>query len=176
MRTPGRLVCRQPKPPQESNRRGLSMVEMTATVLVMSIMVAVAVPGWSKYQSEMRSTSAVMALSSDVQALKRHAMRTGKSITMTIVVGTSHMTVDPPVPTLIGDTSGVVDYSVRYPGVVFQSAVFDGSDSAMFTMHGDMVSPSTGQNINNGNATMGTGSGPGVNVNLMNGVNLGVSL
>lgn len=93
-----------------------------------------------------------------------------------ITAGTSHMEISPSQPRLIGDSNGIVDYSRRYPGVVFQTAGFDGDDSAMLNMWGDMVSMTDGQPVSNADASMGMGSGgPVINVDILDALSLGTA-
>jgi prepilin-type N-terminal cleavage/methylation domain-containing protein len=158
-------------------RSGFSLTELTVTVLIVSIIMASTIPSWARIVLEMRATSAAMALASDMQALRRQASRTGQSIVLTITAGTSHMEVSPPQPNLIGDSSGIVDYSRRYPGIVFQSAGFDGEDSAELTMWGDIVSTTNGQPLGNAQASISIGpGGPVVDVDILDSLTLGAAL
>lgn len=117
-------------------RHGLTLIELIILALIMSISAAVVVPNWIRQQESVRLSSAALAVASDFRALRNHASRTSQPLSVRFQ--DSILTVSPPVPELIGDSQGRIDYSLRYPGVSFKGASWPGANEFDIDIRGDL--------------------------------------
>ena len=124
-------------------RQGVTLVELIVVVLILAVSAAVAVPNWLQYQESATASAAAMAVSADLQALRSLAQRTSQSFTVQITDGDSALCIQPAIPTFLGDRSGKVNYSNRYPNCSFKNINFSGVSSFVVDMRGDLLSPST---------------------------------
>ena len=122
-------------------RPGLTLIELIILALIMSISAAVVVPNWIRQQESVRLSSAALAVASDFRALRNHASRTSQPLSVRFQ--NSVLTVSPPVPELIGDSKGRIDYSLRYPGVSFKGASLPGANEFDIDIRGDLFFLST---------------------------------
>ena len=117
-------------------RIGFTLLELIIVVLILSISAAVVVPNWIQQQENIRLSSAALAVASDFRALRNHASRTSQPLSVRF--SGSVLTVSPPLPELIGDSNGRIDYSIRYPGVAFKGASLPGGNEFDIDIRGDL--------------------------------------
>ena len=124
-------------------RRGLSILELTVVTLLTAVMAAIVAPKWAEFQAESQLSSAAFAVSADLQAIRQYARRTGQSFDLTINGGGTTIQIAPPIPSLIGNHSGTVEYAARYPGFTFDHSTFGGISTINVDHRGDFNNSGT---------------------------------
>lgn len=141
------------------NRSGTTLIELAIVLTLMAIATAVALPRWSASVEKVRLANMSRAITADFDYLCRTSMRQCLNRTVTIPRGASFMTISPPSPGVLGDATGRVDYSQRFPGVVFSAINFDGKRECTLDVHGQIVSSNRGERVSVGQVTLSGPSG-----------------
>lgn len=144
------LVCRH----KHTARSGFSLLEMTIVTVILAIGSAVALPRWNKSVEQARVVSMRRSLEADINVLRRESVRRSQQINVTLGVYSGQLTIVPPMPDVLGDASGVVNYATRFPGVCFTAADLNGYATCDVNMYGELVSSDTGQPLSAGLVTI----------------------
>lgn len=123
------------------NRRGVSLIEMVVVVLMVAIGASVAVPKWGVSLNRTRANCAAQMLERDISSLRRHAVGASTELKLTFASGRTGFTISPPTPSIAGDSSGVVNYAERFPGITLHKIDFDGEEVVTIDIFGDLISP-----------------------------------
>ncbi|MEM7477698.1 MAG: prepilin-type N-terminal cleavage/methylation domain-containing protein [Planctomycetota bacterium] len=147
-------------------RRGVTMIELTITVLILAISAAAVIPNWLTFQEKVTATSAAMALSSDIRALRTYAIRASTNLTIEPILNSSILNIQPPAPEVMGDALGNMDFSNAYAGSTFSQASFGGDVNFVINMHGDFVSATDGARLQDATVQVQVGQ-QSASVNLL---------
>jgi prepilin-type N-terminal cleavage/methylation domain-containing protein len=136
------------------SRPGFTLIELTVVSVVFAIATAVVVPQWSRSLENARASSLRLAVETDMITLCRTCTRQALTINLTVQPGTSRLTISPPLPNVLGDASGVIDYSERFAGILFTHVDFNGSDQLNINHLGELISNDSTEPLNSGLLTI----------------------
>lgn len=135
-------IIRHKRQLPNSARNGLSLVDVTVTVLIMGILASAAAPTFSGMVDHYRCKGAALRIASDLETSQRFARSSGISQTITFDPGTNSYSCatlpDPNHPSLTYS----VELSQTGYAATLVSADFDSSMSITYSMHGQPQSGS----------------------------------
>lgn len=143
------VACRRP---------AFSMIEMTIAASILAIGSAVIVPRWSQSVERAKLTNMRRCLETDIEMLRRLSVRRGQQLSLSFAANSGEITIAPPIPEVLGNAAGVVDYADRFPGVEFSAVDLNGNSTCKINHYGELVSVYTGQTLNAGLLTVATDS------------------
>lgn len=126
-------------------RRGLSLLEMTITLLVVAISASVAIPRWAETTERQRLRNATRLIESDLRATLRSAAIRSRTHTLSLTTGTGTLTISPALSGGSAPVSEAIDYALRFKGLVFVEASFDGGTTCKIDMYQRLINPNTNQ-------------------------------
>ncbi len=141
-----------------ADRSGFSLIEMTIVATILAIGSAVVLPRWSQSVDRSKVLGMRRSVEADIDLLRRASVRRSQSLNLTLGVNSGQLIIAPPVPDVLGDAYGVVNYSDRFPGVSFSAADLNGNASCDLNMYGELVSTVTGQPLSAGLITVASNS------------------
>lgn len=134
--------------------RGFTIIELTIVCALVAIMAAVAVPRWNRATERAAVTSCQRVFEADMGALRRHCSRQSRVINLAITPGTSLVTLTPPLPELIGNSAGTIDYARYCPGIRFTGVDFNGGTSCRIDIFGELQSATTSTRLQAASVTL----------------------
>lgn len=137
-----------------SKARGFSLIELTIVCALLAIMVAVAAPKWNRVNERVALTSCQRMFEADMGALRRYCSRQSQMLRVAFTPGTGVVTLTPPVPELLGNASGIVDYTRYCPGVSFAELDFDSGISFRIDIFGELLLPSSPNRLQSASVTL----------------------
>lgn len=124
---------------------GFSLLEMMITLLVLSISAAVAIPRWVDAADRRRLQCAASVIESDLRAALRSAAITSQTVTLTAMTNTGTLVISPALSSGSVPASTQIDYSLRFSGLKFTQANFDGATSCKIDIYQRWIHAQTGQ-------------------------------
>jgi hypothetical protein len=137
-----------------SKASGFSIIELTIVCALLAIMAAVAAPQWNRANERIALTSCQRMFEADMGALRRFCSRQSRMHSVAFTEGTGVVTVTPPVPELLGNASGVIDYTLYCPGVSFTGMDFDSGSSFQINIFGELLVPSSTSRLQSASVTL----------------------
>ncbi len=139
-------------------RRGISLVDLVVTVLIMSIIAAVAIPRFTGVLAEYKVETAARQIAADLNYARQYARQTSGTATVEFQVA-------PPGYLLIGvpalDHSGTdhsVDLNDRGYGVALSTVNLDGGTRVTFDQYGRPFTGGTTVALTNGSVAVQSGA------------------
>lgn len=153
-------------------KSGFSLIELAIVAAILAIGAAVVAPKWTQSLERAKVRSAVGTIENDLAALRSWSVRHGVELQVSVTPGTSEISISPPVPELLGDASGTLDYSNRFPGLVISDADFDNDQAYRINVFGDLLTDESSAPLSTGLVTI---SGPSSTqtIDLLAGVDSG---
>lgn len=134
------------------------MFEMTVAASILAIGSAVIVPRWSQSVERAKLANMRRCLETDIEMLRRLSVRRGQQLSLSFAANSSQLTISPPIPEVLGNAAGVIDFAGRFPGVRFSAIDLNGNSRCKINHYGELVSEYTGQSLNAGLLTVATDS------------------
>lgn len=132
-------------------RSGLSLLELSITLLVVAISASVAIPRWVDANERQQLRSATRLIESDLRTALRSAAIRSRTHTLTIQPGTGTLTISPALAAGSAPTSEAIDYTLRFSGLVFVAADFDGANTCTVDMYQRLLNASTSRPLSAAN-------------------------
>lgn len=126
-------------------RSGLSLLELSITLLVVAISASVAIPRWVEATERQHLRSATRLIESDLRTALRSAAIRSRTHTLSVQPGTGTLTISPALATGSAPSSEAIDYALRFNGLVFVAADFDGASTCKIDMYQRLLSATTGR-------------------------------
>lgn len=145
----------------ERKRDGVTLLELTMVMLILAISAAVAIPRMGKSVEAAQLKMIQAKLKRDIANLQQHCVRSCISTSVAFSSGGSTITISPHCPEVLGDASGVVDYSDDGLGVNFSETNFDGGSTLLISYDGDLAG-TNGVLLSQGQVSIRHGSGESV--------------
>lgn len=119
------------------NRKGVTIVELVAVMLIMAITAAVALPRISGAVTSTRLETAVNQMVADLEAARQYAISTSSSQLIQIVVADNqYRLLNKPDINHPGTSTTIIDFDDFSSSISIQSVFFDGQDNFTFDMYG----------------------------------------
>lgn len=116
--------------------KGFSLIELVVVILIITILVAVAVPKMGRVVAVGRTQAAAKRVVADLHYARSVAMNQGKSVEVQFVVGGTSYTM----PTAPDPNGGNVGYQVDLLNTPYSASLtevdFSGRDTVLFDMYG----------------------------------------
>lgn len=137
-----------------SRRCGFTVIELTIVCALVAIMAAVTIPQWNRATERIALTSCQRVFEADMGQLRRYCSRQSRVINVAFEPGTSRITLSPPIPDLMGNEAGVIDYERYCPGVLFTNVDLNGGNSCRIDIFGELQSPATTTRLQSASVTL----------------------